>query len=128
MCIRYILLNAVLCLSVPLFARNKTDVLVMKNGDRMTCAVKGLDSGVLYVDFDYIDGTASVDWSKVEHLESRQLFVVKTQDGAVYVGTLNSTNTGLGKPLKIEVVEDPQRKAVIEQPDIVRMIGTSDKL
>ena len=30
---RYILLSAVLCLSVSLLARSKTDVLVMKNGD-----------------------------------------------------------------------------------------------
>lgn len=56
--------------SVPLLARDKTDVLVMKNGDRMTCEIKGLETGVLYVSFDYIDGTASVDWSKVARLES----------------------------------------------------------
>jgi hypothetical protein len=31
--------------------------------------------------FDYIDGTASVDWSKVARLESNQIFIVKTQDG-----------------------------------------------
>jgi hypothetical protein len=42
----------------------------MKNGDCMTCEVKGLDSGVLYVSFDYIHGTTSVQWSKVAHLES----------------------------------------------------------
>ena len=29
------------------FAHDKTDVLVMKNGDHMTCEVKGLDAGVL---------------------------------------------------------------------------------
>ena len=29
--------------TVPLFARDKIDFLVMKNGDRMTCEVKGLD-------------------------------------------------------------------------------------
>jgi len=118
---------SVLFLAVPLYGRDKTDIMVMKNGDRMTCAVKGLYSGVLYVDFDYIDGTASVDWSKVEHLESQQLFVVKTQDGSVYVGTLNSTNTSRGRPMRIEVIEDSQRKTIMEQADIVRMIGTSDK-
>jgi len=56
-----------LCLCSP---EKKTDVLAMKNGDRMTCEVKGLDSGVLYVSFDYIHGTTSVQWSKVAHLES----------------------------------------------------------
>ena len=71
---------AILSLTAPLLARDKTDVLVMKNGDRMTCEVKGLDAGVLYVSFDYIDGTSPVDWSKVASLESSQLFVVKTEE------------------------------------------------
>ena len=57
--IRVILLIGVLIFTIPLFARDKTDVLVMKNGDRMTCQIKGLEAGVLYVSFDYIDGTAS---------------------------------------------------------------------
>ena len=62
--IRVILLIGIL-FTTNLFAREKTDVLVMKNGDRMTCQIKGLEAGVLYVSFDYIDGTAQVEWSKV---------------------------------------------------------------
>src|ERR1700692_121044 len=92
-------------LAAPLFARDKTDSLVMKNGDRMTCEVKGLDAGVLYVSFDYIDGTASVDWSKVGRLESKQLFVVKTEDGSVYTGTLRTPETSGGRPVRIQVVD-----------------------
>jgi len=57
--IRTLILSSALLVAVPLFARENTDVLVMKNGDRMTCQVKGLDTGVLYVSFDYIDGTTS---------------------------------------------------------------------
>src|SRR5947209_7985476 len=45
--------------TAPLLARDKTDVLVMKNGDRMSCEVKGLEDGILQVSFDYIDGTTS---------------------------------------------------------------------
>jgi hypothetical protein len=54
-----------LCLTTQLFARDKTDILVMRNGDRITCKVKGLDAGLLYVSIDYVDGTTSIDWSKV---------------------------------------------------------------
>jgi len=110
-----------------LHARDKTDLMVMKNGDRMTCAIKGLDSGVLYVDFDYIDGTASVDWRKVASLESKQLFLVKTEDGSVYEGTLSTPETGGERPLKINVLEKPEQQVVIERPQVVRMIATSDK-
>src|SRR5450631_1637849 len=103
--IKVVFLISALVLTTPLFAREKTDVLVMKNGDRMTCQVKGLDAGVLYVSFDYIDGTTSVQWSKVARLESKQLFIVKTEDGSVYTGSLNTPETPVGQPVKIEIVE-----------------------
>ena len=86
--IRTFILSSALLVAAPLFARENTDVLVMKNGDRMTCQVKGLNGGVLYVSFDYIDGTTSVQGSKVARLESKQLFIVKTQDGSVCTGRL----------------------------------------
>src|SRR5277367_3224590 len=103
--IRTGVLITALLIAAPLYARDKTDVLVMKNGDRMTCQVKGLDSGVLYVSFDYIDGTTSVQWSKVAHLESKQLFIVKTEDGSVYTGTLNTTDTPGGRPMEIAIAK-----------------------
>jgi hypothetical protein len=120
---RFLLLPLALLFAVPLHARDKTDVMVMTNGDRMTCTVKGLNEGVLYVDFDYIDGTASVDWSKVARLESKQLFLVKTEDGSVYSGTLSTPEVGPGRPLKIEMVE---QETVIDRSQIVRMLATSD--
>ena len=64
-----------------LFARDNTDVIVMKNGDRMTCEIKGLSAGVLSVKLSYAQGIISVQWSAVAHLESNQLFFVKTEDG-----------------------------------------------
>jgi hypothetical protein len=52
---RHLILVVLFTLTAPLFARDKTDRLIMKNGDSMTCEIKGLDGGVLYVSFDYID-------------------------------------------------------------------------
>ena len=124
---RVAILILALVLTVPLVARDKTDVMVMENGDRMTCEIKGLDAGVLYVSFDYIDGTAMVDWSKVARLESKQLFVVKTQDGSVYVGTLKSTEAIPDRPVTIKVAKTPEQEAVVNQSQIVQMIATSDK-
>ncbi len=124
---RVLILNCVLFLAAPLLARDKTDVLIMKNGDRMTCEIKGLNSGVLYVSVDYIDGTASVNWSKVARLESTQLFIVKTEDGSAYTGALNTAETAGGRPVKIQVVEGPRQEVEIERRQIVRMVETSEK-
>lgn len=126
MSIRVLILFAILLLATPLVARDKTDVMVMKNGDRMTCEIKRLDGGVLYVSFDYIDGTASVDWSKVARVESKQLFIVKTQDGSMYTGVLSTAKTPAGRPVQIQVVADTQQESVIDRSQVVQLVQTSE--
>lgn len=101
-------------------------MLVMRNGDRMTCEVKSLSNGVLYVSFDYIDGTSSVDWSKVARLESDQLFVVKTEDGSVYKGAIRTAQTEAQRPVQLQVVENTNATE-IDRSKIVEMVATSDK-
>ncbi len=125
--IRTVAFSLALFLTLPLFARDSTDIIIMKNGDRLTGEVKGLDAGVLYVSMSYILGTSSLDWSKVARLESKQLFIVKTQDGSVYKGTLNTAETEQGRPVEIEVVETPEKQAGVERAQIVEMAETSDK-
>jgi hypothetical protein len=88
-----------------LFPREKTDVLAMKNGDRMTCEVKGRDSGVLYVSFDYIHGTTSVQWFRVAHPESNNC----EDGGRLGIHGLNTPETPAGQPVKIQVVETQER-------------------
>ena len=125
--VRAFILCSALFLAAPVFARDKTDVLVMKNGDHLTGEVKGLDGGVLYVSMDYILGTSSVQWSKVDHLESKQLFLVKTEDGSVYTGTLSTAENTGGRPVRIEVAETPGQKVTIARAQIVQMDETSEK-
>ena len=121
----------VFCLAVflayPLLARDSTDIVIMKNGDRLTGEVKGLDAGVLYVSMQYILGTSSLDWSKVARVESKQLFIVKTVDGTVYKGLLNTVEAASGRPVKIQVVEGEQREVAIKRGEIVEIAETSDK-
>jgi hypothetical protein len=113
-------------LATPAFARKNTDVIVMKNGDHLTGEIKGLNAGVLYMSMEYILGTSSVQWSKVAQLESKQLFLVKTEDGSVYTGSLNTTDTAADRPMEITVVETWTEK-VIESPRVVQMDTTSKK-
>jgi len=126
---QYWLLGCVLLFVVvqPLFARDKTDVLVMKNGDRVQCEVKGLEAGVLYVSLDWADGTLSVDWTKVDRLESTQLFVVKTSAGEVYSGPLRTPKSEAERPATIQVLVTPEQPITINRTQVVSMIATSDK-
>ena len=125
-------LRVLLCLgmlsAVPLGARNKTDILIMKNGDHLTCEIKSLDSGVLYVSLDYILGTSSLQWSKVARIESKQLFIVKTQDGRVYTSTLNTAETGPERPMQISVQASPERTDTLNRSEVVNIGETSPKV
>ena len=123
---RGIILCFVLLLTTPLFARESTDVIIMKNGDHLTGEIKGLNAGVLYMSMKYILGTSSVQWSNVARLESKQLFLVKTEDGSVYTGTLNTADTTGSRPMEIAVVET-SGKEVINSERIVEMDTTSSK-
>lgn len=106
-------------------AREKSDVIVMKNGDKITCEVKGLSSNTLYISVDYILNTLSVDWTKVDHIESKQLFLVKTQAGMVYAGTLSTPKTPEGRPLQLEVWETPEKKITLERREVINAVETS---
>jgi hypothetical protein len=124
--VQCVILSCVLFLVSPLFAFDNTDVIVMKNGDRLTGEIKGLSAGVLYVNMDYILGTSSIQWSKVAHLESKQLFVVRTEDGSVYTGTLNSTTAPGKEPLEIAVAGISEKTA-IDSSKVVVMEKTSSR-
>ena len=111
--LRLLLLCAAISSPFPLFAREKTDVIIMKNGDHVTCEIKGLRSNTLYISVDYILSTLSVDWSKVDHVQSKQLFLVRTQDGTVYTGALSTPVTSGRRPSQIEVLESPGEKVAL---------------
>lgn len=120
----------IICLLVwvaPVLARESTDVIVMKNGDHLTGEIKGLSGGVLYVSMNYILGTSDVQWSKVDHIESKQLFLVKTEDGSVYTGMLSTAESASGRPMTIEVVESSSKQTELERRTVVQMDQTSER-
>ena len=109
----------------PLACREKSDVIVMKNGDKITCEVKGLSSNTLYISVDYILNTLSVDWTKVDHIDSKQLFLVRTQSGVVYIGALSSPAAPDRRPLELEVWEAPEKKITLERSEVINVAETS---
>ena len=122
------LISGMLLSALPLFARDKVDVLVMNNGDRFTCEIKGLDSGVLYIGLDYMQGTVQVDWSKVSRVESKQLFLVKTQDGRFHMGSLSMAEADAARTLRIELVDNSPSTVLVNQRDVVGIDQTSENL
>jgi hypothetical protein len=124
--IRIIIFSFTLLLCLPLFAREKTDVIVMKNGDRLTCEIRGLSAGVLSVKLNYVQGTIGVEWAQVARLESEQLFIVQTEDGTVYTGTLSTVARSGERPMSIQVASTPEREVEISQSQLVKLDQTAE--
>ena len=124
---RVIIFSLILLFSLPLFARDNTDVVVMKNGDRLTCEIKGLSAGVLSVNLSYVKGTVGVQWSEVARLESTQLLLVQTESGTVYTGKLSTAERSGERVVRIQIASAPEREVEISQQQLVRMdqIGES---
>jgi hypothetical protein len=123
---RLIIFSFTLLFCSPLFAHDNTDVIVMKNGDRMTCEIKGLSAGVLSVKLSYAQGTIGLQWSAVAHLESNQLFLVQTEDGTVYTGKLSTSATSGERPLSIQIASVPEKEVEVLQSQIIKLNETDE--
>lgn len=93
----------------------KTDILHMKNGDKITCEIKSLEHGVLTVKMDYVSSDVAINWEKVQRLESKQMFVLETRKGEYYAGAI-STDAKEGD--HVDVALGPSRHE-IAQPQVV---------
>jgi hypothetical protein len=79
----------ILGLAVPGRAAPKTDVVVLKNGDRLTCEIQRLARGKLRVKTDDM-GTVDIEWDKVESLTGKGLFEIEHLAGNLYFGPLET--------------------------------------
>jgi putative salt-induced outer membrane protein YdiY len=86
---RYGFLVCLLSLLFPPMALAKRhDLVIMKNGDRLTGEVKKLESGILYVSLDYVSGSVGLDWLKVDRVVSSAGFQVVLKNGERLQGVI----------------------------------------
>jgi hypothetical protein len=114
-------LVAIVALLPNIAAAQKTDVVTLANGDRITGEVKGLDRGRLEFSTDDA-GTLYLEWDKLVSVVAKaRLVEVVTNDGRRFLGTL-----GVAPPRSIAVVV-PGDTVVLTMPEvtIIRPIGTS---
>lgn len=120
-------LVALFCFSLVAFARDKTDILYMKNGDKITCEIKRLQGNILQVNLDYVDGSVLIDWEKVENIESSYLFAVQLSDGAVFAGKVLKSQTDAskeGQRLSIQAV-NAETATEVPQSEVATMTQAS---
>jgi putative salt-induced outer membrane protein YdiY len=76
----------------PLISR--ADLIVLKNGDRITGSIVKKDGASLTIKSDLF-GVITAPWDKVESVKADTVLNVSAADGEILQGTLNSTAAGI---------------------------------
>ena len=89
---RYLILLT--CLGCMLFgdalAREKTDVVWLMNGDRLTGEIKQLEHGILRLSTDSM-GEVRIEWDDIERIDSGYAFQFERTDGTRVTGFVRET-------------------------------------
>lgn len=100
-------------LGVPIaHARDKTDLVYLHNGDRMTGEIKQLDRGILKLSTNDI-GTINIEWEDVDSLNSVYQFRVEDRFSSKYFGAIFLSHDGT-----LEIIQGGQTSGV-QHADVV---------
>ena len=102
-------------MSTPLLARDKTDVVILKNGDHVTGEIKSLARGKMRLSTDYM-GTVEIEWEDVARVTSQWVFEVETETGLRTFGSLSPA----AEPETMEILGEGSRNT-LHQTSVVRM-------
>jgi len=69
------------------YAAEKTDIVIMKNGDRVTGEIRKLEAGILELKTDTM-GIVNIEWRFISVLISKTQQSVETSDGRRWLGNL----------------------------------------
>jgi hypothetical protein len=97
-------------------ARDKADVLTMRNGDRLTGQIVVMQFGKLSLKTDYL-GTANIEWLDIARAESPQQFIVEDLRGRYFSGSLVAS----GVDRRIVVQGDDGMATVLGLDEIERV-------
>lgn len=92
--------------SITAAAAPKTDIVIFKNGDKLTGEVKSLERGRLRLNTE-ATGTISIEWDKIVSVKSDQHIQVETENGVRYFGQLLATNESAGVVVDTEYGQRP---------------------
>ena len=121
-CFVFVIL-ALFTLLPPAALAEKTDVVILVNGNAVTGEVKSLEFGSLRYSTDSM-GTVNIDWEDITSVSSRQALQIELPDGTRYFGELLPT----ADKYSVRIVTASQ-EIVIETSNIVRItpIEVSEK-
>jgi len=76
----------VITISSLTFAQ-KTDIITLANGDKITGELKELQTGLLELSTDNMS-TIYIEWDKIAEIKTDKFFEIEVEDGRIYFGSL----------------------------------------
>lgn len=98
----------------------KTDIIILNNGDRITGEVKSLVAGQLELKTDYM-GTVFIDWENIQDLVSNVGQQVEMSDGSRLVGTLDKPRSDNPEDRELIIVNTDEGRLEVDSSNVVRM-------
>jgi hypothetical protein len=118
--LRVLLAAALLVAALPAAAREKTDVVVLRNGDRLTGEIKGMSRAQL--DFLTDDaGRLTIEWDKIRRATSAHQYEAELKSGQRIYGALSSPADG-----ELAMDTDPT-PVVVAITDVVSLVSMDEK-
>ncbi len=114
-----LLLATVACLSTAQ-AKHTDDVVVLKNGDRLTGEIKGLTRGELKFKASYMAEAVRLDWARVDRLESKSTFMVYLIDGTLVTDSVRLMPANTTETDNFAIGRD-QKTVRVRQMDVLRI-------
>ena len=81
------------CIAAITYEREKTDIVILKNGDRITGEIASLQYGIMQLKTSNM-GTISIEWPAIRSVESKYTFFVELIGGQRYYGHIRTDNVG----------------------------------
>ncbi len=111
--ILFLTLTLVSLATQPVLARDKTDVVELVNGDRITGEIKQLEHGILRLGTDSM-GEVRIEWEDVVHVTSHYQFQFERANGERIVAHIQETDDAKNLMLTnaYETITFPRKKIV----------------
>lgn len=102
------------------WAKRKDDVIILKNGDRLTGEIKGLSRGELKFKASYMAEAVRLDWTKVDRLESKDRYQILLTNGQIFTSVLALAppEAGIVKSFRIGIDENA---VIVNSIDVIRI-------
>ena len=111
----------ILVSAVTTFAKHDDDIVVLKNGDRLTGEIKGLQRGELKLKADYMAEAVRLDWARVERIESKSTFMISLVDGKLFTSVVRLHPTSSPETPNF-VIGSADNELRVHQLDVIRII------